>query len=85
MTLPLRTAAIAVLAAGLALTGCGFKGPLTLPEKPGEVTVRPAPAGTQPAAPGGGAAPADGPKPDQPAPPPGPEASTPNTGGSDRG
>ena len=39
MTSPLR---MALLMAGLALGGCGFKGPLTLPEKAGDVTVRPA-------------------------------------------
>jgi predicted small lipoprotein YifL len=34
---------------GFALAGCGFKGPLTLPPKPGDVVVRPAPAGAKPA------------------------------------
>jgi predicted small lipoprotein YifL len=34
-------AAGAVVAALLA--GCGYKGPLTLPEKPGPVVIRPAP------------------------------------------
>ncbi len=35
------------------LAGCGYKGPLTLPPKPGDVTVRPAtpapPGSTKPA------------------------------------
>jgi predicted small lipoprotein YifL len=40
----------ALLAAALTLVGCGLKGPLYLPEKPGEVTIRPGPAGApQPA------------------------------------
>ena len=30
----------AMLAAALALGGCGLKGPLYLPEKPGEVVIR---------------------------------------------
>jgi predicted small lipoprotein YifL len=38
---------LAITAAGLALAGCGYKGPLTLPEKPGEVTTRPGPAGAK--------------------------------------
>lgn len=35
--------------AGLTLTGCGIKGPLYLPEKSGEVVIRPAPTSTPPA------------------------------------
>jgi predicted small lipoprotein YifL len=42
---------LAVTVAGLALSACGYKGPLTLPEKPGEVTTRPGPAGAKPAPP----------------------------------
>jgi predicted small lipoprotein YifL len=45
-------ASLAVLLGGL-LAGCGLKGPLYLPEKPGDVTIRPAP--TPPAAPSPGA------------------------------
>lgn len=51
---PLATVLLAV--GGLALAGCGIKGPLYLPEKSSEVIIRPAPAGTPP--------------PEQPAPPP---------------
>jgi predicted small lipoprotein YifL len=40
----------AVTVAALSLAGCGYKGQLTLPEKPGEVTTRPGPA-TKPSAP----------------------------------
>ena len=36
--------------AALAASGCGLKGPLYLPEK-SDVTIRPAPAATEPAAP----------------------------------
>jgi predicted small lipoprotein YifL len=55
----MKTVAVALLAvAGLALAGCGVKGPLYLPEKSGEVVIRPAPTSTPPAeqpatAPGG--------------------------------
>lgn len=45
---------LAVTVAGLSLVGCGYKGQLTLPEKPGEVTTRPGPAGAKPAAPAKG-------------------------------
>ena len=45
---------LAVTAAGLSLAGCGYKGQLTLPEKPGEVTTRPGPAGAKPSAPASG-------------------------------
>ena len=58
-----RTAAGRALSAALAVTllgsGCGLKGPLTLPEKPRNVVIRPGP--------GGEAAPATTPL---PAPPP---------------
>jgi len=47
-------AILALTVAGLALTGCGYKGPLTLPEKAGEVTTRPGPAGTKPSSPAEG-------------------------------
>ena len=54
--------ALAGLVAGLlALAGCGLKGPLYLPEKTGNVVVRPAagatPPATEPAKPADGAAP----------------------------
>jgi len=51
-----------VLAAMLALAGCGQKGPLYLPEKPGAVVTAPPPP---PAAPG---------QPPQPSPTPGPQS-----------
>jgi len=51
-----------VLAATLALAGCGQKGPLYLPEKPGAVVTAPPPP---PAAPG---------QPPQPSPAPGPQS-----------
>jgi predicted small lipoprotein YifL len=35
---------LVVLAAALTVAGCGLKGPLYLPEKPGPVTTRPGPA-----------------------------------------
>jgi predicted small lipoprotein YifL len=50
-------AGLGVLAAALTVAGCGLKGPLYLPEKPGPVTTRPGPAApanapaTAPAAP----------------------------------
>ena len=42
---------VAVLCAlaGLALTGCGIKGPLYLPEKSSEIVIRPAPESKPPA------------------------------------
>jgi len=40
----------ALVAVTLVLSGCGLKGPLYLPEKPGEVVIRPAPAAADPAA-----------------------------------
>ena len=51
-----------VLATTLALAGCGQKGPLYLPEKPGAVVTAPPPP---PAAPG---------QPPQPSPAPGPQS-----------
>jgi predicted small lipoprotein YifL len=45
-----RLAAALVAVAGLALAGCGIKGPLYLPEKSGEVITRPAPASAPPPA-----------------------------------
>jgi predicted small lipoprotein YifL len=63
-----RLAAMAGSALAVCLfAGCGLKGPLSLPEKPGEVTIRPSPTGTatgSPQAPAGQEAPAG-----QPAPP----------------
>jgi len=56
-----------VLAATLALAGCGQKGPLYLPEKPGAVVTAPA---TAPAPPPPPAAPG---QPPQPSPAPGPQ------------
>lgn len=44
-----RTAAT-VIAVALALAGCGLKGPLYLPEKPGPVTTRPGPESATPPA-----------------------------------
>jgi len=39
----LKVLCVAAVAAGvLALTGCGQKGPLYLPDKPGDVVTRPA-------------------------------------------
>jgi predicted small lipoprotein YifL len=37
-------AGLGVLAAALTVAGCGLKGPLYLPEKPGPVTTRPGPS-----------------------------------------
>jgi predicted small lipoprotein YifL len=48
-------AGLGVLAAALTVAGCGLKGPLYLPEKPGPVTTRPgsaAPANPPATAPG---------------------------------
>lgn len=42
--------ALVALALAVALSGCGLKGPLYLPEKPGEIVIRPAPAAGDPAA-----------------------------------
>ena len=38
----------ALVALAVALGGCGLKGPLYMPEKPGEVVVRPTPAASDP-------------------------------------
>ena len=65
-----RLAASMLCALAVATSGCGLKGPLYLPEKPGEVVVRPAPGATPPATP---AEPATT-TPATPAPPP-PQAS----------
>jgi predicted small lipoprotein YifL len=43
--------ALVAAASALALAGCGLKGPLYMPEKPGEVTTRPGPGTVPPAAP----------------------------------
>jgi predicted small lipoprotein YifL len=45
----LASMAGSLLAAGL-VAGCGLKGPLSLPEKPGDVTIRPGPTGKAPEA-----------------------------------
>ena len=42
-------AAVLGALAGLALAGCGIKGPLYLPEKSSEIVIRPAPESTPPA------------------------------------
>jgi len=64
----LRAAVGGVLAATLALAGCGQKGPLYLPEKPGAVVT--APATAPPAPPPPPTAPG---QPPQPSPAPGPQ------------
>jgi predicted small lipoprotein YifL len=46
-----RLAAASLCALAVAASGCGLKGPLYLPEKTGEVVVRPAPAPEAPATP----------------------------------
>jgi predicted small lipoprotein YifL len=74
---------LAVTGVGLSIAGCGYKGPLTLPEKPGEVTTRPGPAGSKPSSPAEGSQPTQPPAPPE-APPPEaaqPEVAT-RTGGS---
>jgi predicted small lipoprotein YifL len=65
----------ALLLAALLLAGCGLKGSLSLPEKPGDVAIRPAP-GT-PAAP----EPPTAPSTPLPAPEPTPEAPPTGTSG----
>jgi predicted small lipoprotein YifL len=72
-----RLAAVTLCALAVAASGCGLKGPLYLPEKPGEVVVRPAPGATPPVT---SAEPATTPA--TPAPPP-PQA--PTTGPGARG
>ena len=76
-------AILAIPIAGLALAGCGYKGQLTLPEKPGEVTTRPGPAGAKPAAPAEGSQTTPPEAPPEAVPPEAlpPEAAT-RTGGS---
>ena len=46
-----RIAAASLCALVVAASGCGLKGPLYLPEKTGEVVVRPAPGTTPPTTP----------------------------------
>ena len=46
-----RLAAASLCALVVAASGCGLKGQLYLPEKPGEVVVRPSPAPESPATP----------------------------------
>jgi len=46
-----RIAAASLCALVVAASGCGLKGPLYLPEKTGEVVVRPAPGTAPPATP----------------------------------
>jgi len=65
--------ALIVLAVAVALTGCGLKGPLYLPEKPGEIVIRPAPAAADPAAPSPPAAETQPPSEQPQDPPDGPE------------
>jgi predicted small lipoprotein YifL len=82
------TARAALVVVGLALAGCGFKGPLTLPPKPGEVTIRPAPAGARPSAPADSTQPAAPAAPGPPVPTdtpekPVPEAPSPPSPGTD--
>jgi predicted small lipoprotein YifL len=73
----------ALLAVAVALGGCGLKGPLSLPEKSGDVIVRPAgPTSTTPAPPAE-SMPAEPTAPEQTAPPEPPAQDPPN--GSDRG
>jgi predicted small lipoprotein YifL len=75
-----RVALIALAAA--AATGCGLKGPLYLPEKPGAVTTRPGPAKTAPEPAPESAAPAGPATPVEPAAPPEPPpAASDRTGG----
>jgi predicted small lipoprotein YifL len=44
------TAGMAAALLGVLVAGCGYKGPLTLPEKAGPVVIRPAPSATAPPA-----------------------------------
>ena len=68
----------AVLAATLALAGCGQKGPLYLPEKGGTVVTAPAPAPpAPPAAPGQPSQPLPAPQPQSTGEPPPTEVATP--------
>jgi len=63
----------ALIALAVALSGCGLKGPLYLPEKPGEIVIRPAPAAADPAAPSPPAAETQPPSEQPLDPPDGPE------------
>jgi predicted small lipoprotein YifL len=65
--------ALVALAVAVAITGCGLKGPLYLPEKPGEIVIRPAPAAADPAAPSPPAAETQPPSEQPQDPPDGPE------------
>ena len=60
----------ALVALAVALGGCGLKGPLYLPEKPGEVVVRPAPAASDREGSSPPTAPETQPPPEQPQDPP---------------
>jgi diaminopimelate decarboxylase len=64
-----RAGVAAVLAATLALAGCGQKGPLYLPEKGGAAVTTPATAAPAPPPP-----PASPGQPPQPSPAPGPQS-----------
>jgi predicted small lipoprotein YifL len=77
-----RLVASSLCALAVAASGCGLKGPLYLPEKPGEVVVRPAPGATPPATPPATPAEPATTTPATPAPPP-PQA--PPTGPGARG
>jgi predicted small lipoprotein YifL len=46
-----RLVASSLCALVVAASGCGLKGPLYLPDKTGEVVIRPAPAASPPATP----------------------------------
>jgi predicted small lipoprotein YifL len=70
----MRHRALGALGAlAVALTGCGLKGPLYLPEKPGEIVIRPAPAAADPAVPSPPAAETPPPSEQPQDPPDGPE------------
>ena len=73
-----RIAAASLCALVVAASGCGLKGPLYLPEKTGEVVVRPAPGTTPPETPAE-------PPPESTATPVPPPPQTPLTGPGTRG
>lgn len=73
-----RIAAASLCALVVAASGCGLKGPLYLPEKTGEVVVRPTPGTTAPATPAE-------PPPESTATPVPPPPQTPLTGPGTRG
>jgi predicted small lipoprotein YifL len=77
-----RRAWTALCLLGVALGGCGLKGPLYLPEK-SEVKIRPAPADSAPAKPAESVAPASPATPEQPKTPEQPPQDPPP--GQDRG